>query len=211
MKEIAAALLKVQQELDPVKKGKKGHNNKYADLPAVLDEAVETLNKHGIIVLQPIQPASQPNHARVETLLIHAESGQQINGFAEVPWRSDNKMNDAQSYGSAVTYARRYSLVSMLAIATEDDDGQSAHSKASSQTSAKKAAPQEDPNFVKAKDTVAKAVTALAPLDSFQQGEWVQQNPRAMEMLHWVNRNFPDLMAELAGIGFEINESTTNA
>jgi hypothetical protein len=129
MKNIAAALLKVQQDLDPVKKGKKGHNNKYADLPAVLDEAVAKLNEHGIVVLQPIQPASQTNHARVETILLHAESGESLSGCAEVPWRSESKMNDAQSYGSAVTYARRYSLVSILGISTEDDDGQSAYSK----------------------------------------------------------------------------------
>jgi len=129
VKNIATALLKVQQELDPVKKGKKGHNNKYADLPAVLDEAISTCNRHGIVVLQPIQPASRENHARVETILLHADSGEMITGAAEVPWRSESRMNDAQSYGSAVTYARRYSLVSALGISTEDDDGQSAHSR----------------------------------------------------------------------------------
>ncbi|MFG1411448.1 ERF family protein [Xanthobacter sp. VTT E-85241] len=129
MKNIAAALLKVQHDLDPVKKGKKGHNNKYADLPAVLDEAISTCNTHGIVVLQPIQPASRENHARVETILLHADSGEMVTGAAEVPWRSESKMNDAQSYGSAVTYARRYSLVSALGISTEDDDGQSAHAR----------------------------------------------------------------------------------
>lgn len=129
MKNLAAALLKVQQALDPVKKGAKGHNNKYADLPAVLDEAVQKLNDNGVVVLQPIQPASQPHHARVETVLLHAESGETITGAAEVPWRSESRMNDAQSYGSAVTYARRYSLVSILGIPTEDDDGKAAHSK----------------------------------------------------------------------------------
>lgn len=136
MKNIAAALLKVQQELDPVKKGKKGHNNKYADLPAVLDEAISTCNKHGIVVLQPIQPAARENHARVETILLHADSGEMISGAAEVPWRSESRMNDAQSYGSAVTYARRYSLVSAIGISTEDDDGQNAHTRPSKASAA---------------------------------------------------------------------------
>jgi hypothetical protein len=203
VKEIASALLKVQQELDPVKKDKKGHNNKYADLQSVLDEAISTCNSHGVVVLQPIQPATLPNHARVETTLLHAASGEQITGSAEVPWRSDNKMNDAQSYGSAVTYARRYSLVSMLGIATEDDDGQSAHSRAE-RPPAKKAPTEEDPNLKKAKAAVAKAVTALAPLDTYEQGQWIQDNPKALEVLQWVKRNFPALLDELSCIGVEI-------
>lgn len=207
MKEIAAALLKVQQELDPIKKGKKGHNNKYADLPAVLDEAVETLNKHGIIVLQPIQPASATSHARVETLLVHAASGESISGSAEVPWRSDNKMNDAQSYGSAVTYARRYSLVSMLAISTEDDDGQAAHSKsATRQATARAEGPTaaEKAARIRAEEKMSAIRTALSPLDSYQQAEWLRNNPSEVEAIKWLKAKMPDLYAEISGLGVEV-------
>lgn len=126
MKNIAAALLKAQKALDPIKKGRKGHNYKYADLAAVLDEVVQELNAVGVVVMQPIMPASQPHHARVDTILIHAESGETITSSAEVPWKSEARMNDAQSYGSAITYARRYALVSFMGVATEDDDGASA-------------------------------------------------------------------------------------
>jgi len=143
VKNIALALLKVQQELDPIKKGKKGYNYTYAELQAVLDETVTKLNAAGVVVLQPIQPAVKDHHARVETLLIHADSGEQISAAAEVPWRSDSKMNDAQSYGSAVTYARRYSLVSLLAIATEDDDGKSAHKRPTNNHVSREASPQD--------------------------------------------------------------------
>ena len=129
MKNLAAALLKAQAELDPIKKGRKGHNYKYADLAAVLDEVVQELNKQGVVVLQPIMPASQANHARVDTILLHADSGEQLVSSTEVPWRSEARMNDAQSYGSAITYARRYALVSFICGATEDDDGATAHSR----------------------------------------------------------------------------------
>lgn len=67
-----------------------------------------------------------------------------------------------------------------------------------------------DPNLKKAQDAVAKAVTALAPLDTFAQAEWLAANPKAMEVLQWVKRNFPDLLAELAGIGVEIEDAQTN-
>lgn len=61
-------------------------------------------------------------HIGLETRLIHAESGQWISSMAVIPLPK----NDPQGMGSAITYARRYSLCAMLGIVTEDDDGESA-------------------------------------------------------------------------------------
>lgn len=125
MKTIATALLKVQQELDPVHKGRKGYGYNYADLPAVMDACLEALNKAGVVVLQ-CPKETDKNAACIVTRLIHADSGEEITSTIEVPYGEAGKMSIAQAYGSAITYARRYALVSMLGIVTEDDDGAAA-------------------------------------------------------------------------------------
>lgn len=125
MKAIAAALLKVQQGLDPVHKGKKGYGYSYADLPAVMDSCLEALNKAGVVMVQA-PTTTDKQAAAICTRLIHAESGEEIYGVIEVPLGTNAKMSDAQAYGSAMTYGRRYALVSMLGIVTEDDDGATA-------------------------------------------------------------------------------------
>jgi hypothetical protein len=125
MKHIAKALLAVQQNLDPVHKGRKGYGYTYADLPAVINSCIDTLNANGVLMLQcPIQTYKQA--AAIKTRLIHAESGEEVESVIEVPYTEQAKMSVAQTYGSAVTYARRYAIVAMLGIVTEDDDGASA-------------------------------------------------------------------------------------
>jgi hypothetical protein len=62
------------------------------------------------------------NGVKVETILLH-ESGEEFSGgILHVPAGK----NDAQGYGSALTYARRYSLMAACGIAPEDDDGNAA-------------------------------------------------------------------------------------
>ncbi len=125
MKKIAAALLQVQQNLDPVHKGRKGYGYTYADLPAVMDACLTALNEAGVVVVQAPVP-TEKQAAAVMTRLIHAESGEELTSTIEVPYGDTAKMSAAQVYGSAITYARRYALVAMLGITTEDDDGASA-------------------------------------------------------------------------------------
>jgi len=129
VKNIATALLKVQKNLDPVHKGRKGYGYNYADLPAVMDACLEALNNEGIVVIQA-PTTTDKQAAAICTRLIHAESGEEVYGVIEVPTGTVSKMSDAQAYGSAMTYGSRYALVSMLGIVTEDDDGASAGKKA---------------------------------------------------------------------------------
>ncbi|WP_171232202.1 ERF family protein [Ruegeria sp. HKCCA4812] len=121
-KGISAALVAAQMEMGKaLKQSDNPHfRSKYADLGNVMDACMPALNKHGIAV---IQPTGEGDHGRyVKTILIHSESGDTLE--CEVPLILQK--NDMQGYGSAVTYARRYGLMTMAGIAPEDDDGNAA-------------------------------------------------------------------------------------
>jgi hypothetical protein len=94
--------------------------SKYADLGAVIDAVKPPLIKHGLFFTQRSHPAE--TGVSVETVLHHA-SGEQLSlGTLFVP---ANKQ-DAQGFGSALTYARRYGLLTAFGVPTEDDDGNAA-------------------------------------------------------------------------------------
>lgn len=122
MKNIAAALVKAQMEMDTATKGSKNpfFKSTYADLNSVREACMPALNKHGIVVLQPTVHIDGKNF--VKTVLLH-ESGETIEGLTEIIY---NKVNDAQAQGSGITYARRYGLQSLCNVGAEDDDGNKA-------------------------------------------------------------------------------------
>lgn len=124
MKNIAIALVKAQSEMSNAVKGNINPflKNKYADLNAIRDAVIPTLNAHGIAVLQPMVTDNGKNYIR--TTLLH-ESGETITSDTEIV---QSKQNDAQSQGSGITYARRYGLQSLVCIGAEDDDGNKASS-----------------------------------------------------------------------------------
>lgn len=121
MKEIASAFIKAQKQFKKAIKSKVNthFNNRYADLPACIEAVVDALNNNGIAIIQQTHPSE--NNVIVETLLLH-ESGENITGGKlQIPIVKHH----AQGYGSALSYARRYSLMSVCCIAgaDEDDDG----------------------------------------------------------------------------------------
>lgn len=125
--ELTQALFQVQQQLQPVIKDAKNTfvGNAYATLNAVLESCRDTLFSQGVFVTQhpcaaPIELG--PGYIGLETVLTHVESGQWISSTAIIPLPK----NDPQGMGSAITYARRYSLCAILGIVTEDDDGNAA-------------------------------------------------------------------------------------
>lgn len=118
---LIGALAKALPELEGAKKNKANpaFKSKYADLGSVID-ALEPLRAHGIWFRQ-VQHNDDAG-VLVETLYIH-ESGQELSaGLTFVP----ASKRDAQGYGSAMSYARRYGLQSAFGLATEDDDGNAA-------------------------------------------------------------------------------------
>ena len=125
MKQIASALVKAQQAFGPALKTSSNPHfrSKYADLSAVVEAVIDGLNKHGIFLTQLTHECE--SGVIVETMLIH-ESGETLSGGKlHVP----ASKQDAQGYGSALTYARRYSLMAVTGIAPEDDDGNAASKK----------------------------------------------------------------------------------
>lgn len=120
-KTIFAALAAAQMEMGRALKdtNNPAFRSKYADLASVMDACMGALNKHGICVMQPTGEDDAGRY--VKTILAHT-SGETVE--CRVPLIVAK--NDMQGYGSAVTYARRYGLMSMAGIAPEDDDGNAA-------------------------------------------------------------------------------------
>lgn len=104
--------------------------SKYADMEAVVDAIKKPLASNGISYTQLIEPGDG-NELRVRTVLMH-ESGEWISGVICMPVAKDN----AQAMGSALTYARRYSLMAIVGIASEDDDGYAADMSSGKQSPA---------------------------------------------------------------------------
>ena len=118
MKAIAAALVKAQKEFGPALKTSSNPHfkSRYADLAACVEAVMEGLNSNGIALIQ--QTHECESGVMVETVFVH-ESGETYSaGKLHVP----AVKQDAQGYGSALTYARRYSLMAACGIAPEDDD-----------------------------------------------------------------------------------------
>jgi hypothetical protein len=122
MKNIAAALVKAQKAFGPALKTSTNPHfkSRYADLSACVESVIEGLNANGIMLMQPCHESE--SGVTVETLFVH-ESGETFSaGKLHVP----ASKQDPQGYGSALTYARRYSLMAACGIAPEDDDGNAA-------------------------------------------------------------------------------------
>ena len=116
----ASAVVAAYAELGHVAKDGQGNYGKHATISSVLDAAKPILAKHGLAVVQTFDD-SEPGFVTINTNLIHT-SGEQLNGGGlRMP-----APNDPQKVGGAISYARRYALMTFLGLAAEDDDGQSA-------------------------------------------------------------------------------------
>jgi hypothetical protein len=136
-KAIAAAFVKAQADFGPALKTSQNPHfrSKYASLDACIEAVIDALHKHGIGLLQRTLPCE--NGVAVETLLVHTSGETLSGGVLHVP----ASKQDPQGYGSALTYARRYHLLTTCGIAPEDDDGNAA-SRPSSYEKPSKPAPR---------------------------------------------------------------------
>lgn len=141
MKEIAAALVKAQKEFGPALKTSTNPHfrTKYADLSACIEAVIDGLNNNGIYLMQLTD--EHPDGIKIQTVFVHESGEQMSSGWLFVP----ASKSDPQGFGSALTYARRYSIMTACAIAPEDDDANSAtkqaHSPAPIKATPKPAAP----------------------------------------------------------------------
>jgi hypothetical protein len=120
MKNIAAAFVKAQAEIETAIKDKKNpaFRSTYADLLAVVEAVKPALAKHGLGFIQEVTER-EAGGVYVETVIVH-ESGETMRtGRLPIPVGKA----DAHGYGSAITYGKRYSLMAAFGVPAEDDDG----------------------------------------------------------------------------------------
>lgn len=122
MKEISQAFVKAQREFGPALKTSDNpfFKSKYADLSVCIEAVIDALNNNDIALIQNCHECQ--DGVMVETIFLHSSGDQLSTGKLHVP----ASKQDPQGYGSALTYARRYSLMAACGIAPEDDDGNAA-------------------------------------------------------------------------------------
>lgn len=144
--ELTKALAESQAEFAKITKSKTAevtmktggkYSYSYADLADVIDAVRPVLAKHQIATMQAIDLDSDTGNLVLITRLGHA-SGQWIEAHYPLPSGAS-----AQEMGSAVTYARRYSLSALTAIVAEDDDDGRQAPKATPKSRPQQSAPKQ--------------------------------------------------------------------
>lgn len=132
MKELFAAFVKAQASIEKAAKDKNNPHfrSKYADLGSVVDAIKPALEENGLAFIQKFHDDDKA--IKVETIILHSSGEQFSCGVLSIPVSK----HDAQGFGSACTYARRYSLQAAFGVAPEDDDGNAA-TKATSNSATK--------------------------------------------------------------------------
>lgn len=154
IKELALALTTAQAKIEGAAKDKLNPHfrSKYADLASVVEAIKKPLADSGLGYTQVMHDAE--NAAKVETIILH-KSGEWLScGVISVPVSKA----DAQGYGSALTYARRYSLSAAFGVAPEDDDGNAAAA----------AKPEVKRPYEKAHSPTDGSLAALSPVDQLK-------------------------------------------
>jgi hypothetical protein len=121
--ELYAALAKVQEEMqNPAFDGMNPHfKSRYASLASVRNAVIPVFAKHGIAVIQDLR--QDAGGVSCLTILLHSSGGRLDVGPLTLP----ASKADAQGFGSACTYARRYTLQAVAGVVgDEDDDGNAA-------------------------------------------------------------------------------------
>jgi len=161
---IAKAFVAAQKEFAPaLKTATNPHfRSQYVDLAGCVEAVIDALNNHGIALVQKTHECE--TGIKIETIFLH-ESGESMSGgVLHVP--ADKQT--PQGYGSALTYARRYSLMSACAIAPEDDDGNAATKSMASKLPAKKSItleiPGKDPKPMQSDNELAEQLNKLLAL-----------------------------------------------
>jgi hypothetical protein len=119
------ALANALRQMGPVRKDAANgafKGTKYATLQSVLETVVDTLLANDILILQPLGVDELGNQV-LDTVLIHIPTNQQFSSRSLVPCAEPN---NPQKMGGAITYFRRYGILSILSLAAEDDDGNAA-------------------------------------------------------------------------------------
>lgn len=148
---LAMALCKAQGEISPAKKDANNpfFKSKYADLESVWEACREVLAKHEISIVQC--PQIHEGEVCLETVMMHS-SGEWIKSVLPLMVKESNP----QALGTAITYARRYSLAAMVGVVQTDDDAESAMNRGNGKKA--DAQPSKEISFHEAKKVVKVAI-----------------------------------------------------
>jgi hypothetical protein len=157
-----AAFVAAQKQFAPALKTSQNPHfkSRYADLAACVEAVIDALNSNGLAVIQ--RPLLDTTGVTFHTVFLH-DTGEEIDGgILHLP----ASKQDAQGYGSAATYCRRYGLMAACGIAPEDDDGNAAsQSKAPTKAQAKQQDEAGEPDTeILAQFNAAQDVPALTKL-----------------------------------------------
>src|SRR5688572_25944003 len=103
-------IARIQDKIGKLTKDTKGFNYKYFDINQLLEKLRPLLREENLLLTQPIK------NGNVYSCINDLETTEEI--FSEIKLPENVKPQDL---GSAITYYRRYSLVSLLALEAEDD------------------------------------------------------------------------------------------
>ena len=109
------SLAEFQYECPIIHKDTSGFNYTYADLPKIISTIMPLMKKHKLCFSQPLEGT------QLRTIIYHTETGESIESTTEIPMIELAKMNVYQSFGSGITYYRRYALSSILGLVTDKD------------------------------------------------------------------------------------------
>lgn len=114
----------------------------YTDMGEVVRTAMPILRNHGLVLMQPV--TSEDERIGVETIIIHAESGEFISVKATMATQPEKGKSFMQVAGSAVSYLRRYGIISALVMYSDENEQAAGGSRGSrgSRPAAQPAAPQ---------------------------------------------------------------------
>lgn len=118
---VTEALIAVQTALDPLKANAASHHGAFANLQQVMKTLQPHLATNKLAIIQ--RPVDSPSGScKLETILRHQPSGEEITSTITIPMQ---RQNDPQAFGAAMTYGRRYALLCLFGMVTEDDDAAS--------------------------------------------------------------------------------------
>jgi hypothetical protein len=114
---LAAALRSVREEVPELQKDSINphHGKKHISLDSLLVQILPVLHRHDVLLMQ--SPSNIDGQPALTTALVHVPSEQSID--ETMPLILDK--NNPGGHGSAITYARRYAVLSLLGLVADGD------------------------------------------------------------------------------------------
>lgn len=120
--ELIKALILAQGDFSVPVFDKAGQRNKYASIKSIMNATLPHLRRHGLLFSQHEIYNEEIKCTLLETRITHV-SGQYINSIVKLEVSASAPgLSDAQKYGCALSYARRYSAMNILGLYADEED-----------------------------------------------------------------------------------------